>query len=251
MRTILATVALSCLLMPTTLVQAAGDEKITLIGSHMPPFVVKKGSKISGFIPDILQEALRRAKIEHVVKVWPWEHAYQSALKGPQVALMGAARTERSEKLLQWVYPLFRADTYFISIKSRNKNPKFKKKTTRICVLARSVMLGHLKREGYRRLIKAPDGASCAGLLEANKVDAIFAGWFTTLHAFQALKLPTKNLLKSKPVLSVDVWLAMSTDVPSYKIETLQEKMRDMTKDGTYKDFLTRYQLQDLPRPRS
>jgi polar amino acid transport system substrate-binding protein len=246
-----ATLALYGLLMPASLVQAASDEKVTLIGSVMPPFVVKKGSKISGFIPDILQEALRRAKIDHVVKVRPWAQAYQSALKGPQVAIMGTARTERSEKLLRWVYPLFRADTYFISIKNRNKNPKFKKETTRICVLARSAMLGHLKRKGYRRLIKAPDGASCVGLLESNKVDAIFGGWFTTLHDFQALKLPTKNLQKSKPVLSVDVWLAMSLDVPSHKIKTLRKKMRDMTKDGTYKDFLKRYQLQNLPRLRS
>ncbi|MBT3701253.1 MAG: transporter substrate-binding domain-containing protein [Alphaproteobacteria bacterium] len=251
MRTLLAALALYCLLTPASLVQAASDEKITLIGSVMPPFVVKKGGKITGFIPDLLQEAMRRAKVKHVVKVQPWAQAYQRALKGGQVALMGTARTDRSEKLFQWVYPLLRANTYFISIKNRNKKPKFKKDTTRICVLARSAMLGHLKRKGYRRLIKAPDNSSCARLLEGKKVDAIFGGWHTTLHEFQALKLPIKNLQKSKSILSVDVWLAMSTDVPSYKIKTLQKKMRDMTKDGTYKDFLARYQMQDLPRPKS
>jgi polar amino acid transport system substrate-binding protein len=230
--------------------KSATDDVLTIVGSEAPPFIVKEGDKISGFIPDLLREAASRARIKYELKLVPWARAYKMAKKGPGVALMMMARTEHREDELQWVYPLFRAETMFIRLKSGNTQRDIDKNETSICALARSAMVGHLKRKGYRRIIKAPDIHSCAELLGNKKVDVIFGGWFTTVHAFRTLNLPVDDLAKDETVLSIDIYLTASKDVPAQRIKNLQRIIHQMTTDGTYGVFLSQYKLQGLPRPK-
>jgi hypothetical protein len=111
-------------------------------------------------------------------------------------------------------------------------------------------MLGYLRQNGYRRIIESPDNYSCARLLKRGRVDVIFSGWFTTLHAFKTESLDSKYLRRGKTLMFVDVYLAASPQMDAEIIERLRTAVRSVIGDGTFNSYLARYNLQGLTLPK-
>ena len=236
--------------LPASAAVAEREVELTVVGGPMAPFIQAQEKSATGFVPDLIREALSRALLKAQIEIYPWERAFKMVSNSPAILHMSLSRTRHREKEFTWIYPLFRAEAAFVTLTLKKSFPDVDKKTTRICVLSQTPMLGYLRQNGYRRIIESPDNYSCARLLKRGRVDVIFSGWFTTLHAFKTESLDSKYLRRGKTLMFVDVYLAASPQMDAEIIERLRTAVRSVIGDGTFNSYLARYNLQGLTLPK-
>ncbi len=91
--------------------------EVRLLTEEYPPVTFMKEGKVTGFVTDIVREIIARQGIPDNIRLMSWDEAYNVALRNPNVVLFSTERTEKREKLFQWVGPVGKNSAIFYAKK--------------------------------------------------------------------------------------------------------------------------------------
>ena len=94
-----------------------GVSEVQMLTEEYPPVTFMKDGKVTGFITDVVREIVARQGIRDTIRLTSWDEAYKTALSTPNVVLFSTERTEKREKLFQWVGPVGKNSAIFYAKK--------------------------------------------------------------------------------------------------------------------------------------
>ena len=68
---------------------------------------------------EVVEEILKRIKINYKLGIYPWARAYQVAQDAPNVLIYSTGRNDQRENLFKWVGVIAPFDVYLYRLKSR------------------------------------------------------------------------------------------------------------------------------------
>ena len=93
---------------------------ITVVTEEYPPYNYQGAdNQIAGLSTEVVREALKRARIEYRINLYPWARTYRMAQEQPNVLIYSIARNEQREKLFQWVDVIAQNNAYIYRLKTR------------------------------------------------------------------------------------------------------------------------------------
>jgi len=150
-----------------------GISEIQMLTEEYPPVTFMKNGKVSGFVTDMVREISVRQGIQDNIRLTSWDEAYKMALNNPNVVLFSAERTEKREKLFQWVGPVGKNSSIFYAKKGsglRIKSLEEARKVAAIATTANWFTEQDLKDKGFSNLVSAPLPTDNVRMLMQGKV---------------------------------------------------------------------------------
>ena len=134
-------------------------EYIQMMTEEYPPVTFMKDGKVTGFVTDMVREIIARQGIPDNIRLTSWDEAYKVALSNPNVVLFSAERTEKREKLFQWVGPVGKNSAIFYAKKGsgiRMNSLEDAKKIAAIATTTNWFTEQYLKSKGFTNLVSSP-----------------------------------------------------------------------------------------------
>ncbi len=218
--------------------------QLTVLTEEYPPVSFMKDGKVSGFVTDIVREIMARQGISDTIRLLPWDEAYNTALKNPNVVLFSTERTDKREKLFQWVGPVGKNSAIFYAKKgSKTKIDSLDdaKKLTGIATTTDWFTEQYLKGKGFKNLVSSPLPATNVKQLMDGKVQVSI---FTDITAPEIVKKAGYTMDNLEPVFVVSntyFYIAMSQGTPAETVKKWQSILNEMKADGTFEKIYRKY----------
>jgi polar amino acid transport system substrate-binding protein len=220
---------------------AVRAEPLIITTEEYPPFNMTKGTEVTGLSTDILKKALESAKIDYSLAVYPWQRAYDMALKQANTCVYSTTLTEQREPLFKWVGPLAKND-WVLFAKADNTI-----KVASIDDLKPYTIGGYqgdalsifLKEKGLKVDEVISDKLN-PRKLQAGRIDFWASG--RLMGPYLASQEGVSGL---KPVLVIKettMYLACGKSVPDETITKLNGALKQMSEDGTAAALTQAYQ---------
>jgi polar amino acid transport system substrate-binding protein len=222
------------------------EETFHLVTENYPPFnmstseISASGEEISGISTEIVRELFQRAGFEYTIKQYPWQRAYNMALKTPYHGVFSTTVTEERKPLFHWVGPLVENNWVLFARKDRNI-------TIKTLDDARQYTIGgyngdataiYLQEQGFDLELTALDHLN-ARMIAKNRIDLWATGELS--GAYYARQEGVTDLEVVFELKKVELSLAFNTTVPPAIIETLNTILQHMHEDGAIEAIYTRY----------
>ncbi len=217
------------------------DEKYHLVTSDFPPFTFAKDLKVTGFITEIIREALIREKIIHDFEVLPWPRALDYALKNKNYAVFATYKRPEREKLFKWVGPIVDSNWTIFSLKNSTiKATKLEDlKNYAIGGLIGEAFPVYLSENGLKVEFSSVPLTNLQKL-KHKRIDL----WATT--DLVGLELSNREKTPLKIVLNVkkeSFYLAFNLQTSDIIIDKLNKTLIMMSSDGSIKKILKKYKI--------
>jgi ABC-type amino acid transport substrate-binding protein len=230
-----------------------GISEIQMLTEEYPPVTFMKNGKVSGFVTDMVREISVRQGIQDNIRLTSWDEAYKMALNNPKVVLFSAERTEKREKLFQWVGPVGKNSSIFYAKKGsglRIKSLEEARKVAAIATTANWFTEQDLKDKGFSNLVSAPLPTDNVRMLMQGKVKLSV---FTDITVAEIVKNAGYSMDDLEPVFTVSntyFYIAISLGTPSEMVKKWQSVLDEMKEDGTfekiYRSYIPNADLNDL-----
>ena len=228
----------------TTHAGPAETSKFTILTEEYPPVTFMKDGKVSGFVTDIVREIMARQNVADTIRLTSWDEAYNTALEGRNVILFSTERTEKREKLFQWVGPVGKNSAVFYAKKGSGikiTSLEDAKKLAGIATTKDWFTEQYLKGQGFKNLVTSP--------LPTTNVKQIMDGTvqvsiFTDITVPEIVKKAGYAMENIEPVFVVSntyFYIAMSRGIPEETVKKWQSVLDDMKKDGTFDKIYRKY----------
>lgn len=218
--------------------------KLTILTEEYPPVSFMKDGKVSGFVTDIVREIMARQKISDTIRLVSWDEAYNTALKNPNVVLFSTERTDKREKLFQWVGPVGKNSAIFYAKKGSGikiNSLDDAKKLAGIATTKDWFTEQYLKGQGFKNLISSPVPATNVKQLMDGSVQVSI---FTDITVPEIVKKAGYSMDNIEPVFVVSntyFYIAMSQGTSREIVKKWQNALDDMKKDGTFEKIYRKY----------
>lgn len=215
-------------------------QKVSVVTEEMAPynFIDDRDKTITGLSTEIVQEVLRRTKIEYKIAVYPWARSYRIAQEDPNIAIYSIGRNEERENIFKWVGVIANRDIYLYKLKSR---PEVK--ADKLSDL-KSYVLGGI-RDGIRTQYLISEGLAVD--LTNDDISNIRKLQIGRIDAFPADELAASALAKNSGIefnslgkmlkldkLSGALYLAFSLNTDDQTVEKCRVALDEIKKDGTF-----------------
>jgi polar amino acid transport system substrate-binding protein len=97
----------------------ANERALVVYTEEFPPYNFMVDAEITGINIRLVEAACKKAQIECVFQMLPWNRSMRMALEGPNTALISTARTDEREDLFQWVGPFMSGQNCIYKLASR------------------------------------------------------------------------------------------------------------------------------------
>ena len=230
-----------------------GAPELTMLTEEYPPVTFIKDGKVTGFVTDIVREIIARQGIPDKIRLTSWDDAYNIALSTPNVVLFSAGRTDKREKLFQWVGPVGKNSAIFYAKKGSGikiSSLEEAKKLAAIATTTNWFTEQHLKNKGFTNLVSSP--------LPANSVRQLMDGSvqvsvFTDITVPEIVKNAGYSMNDLEPVFLVSntyFYIAVSLGTPVETVKKWQSVLDSMKADGTfekiYRSYIPAADIKDL-----
>ena len=225
---------------------------IDVVTEEFPPFNYTEKNIIVGFSTDVVKETLDRAKIDYVIRSYPWARAYNKALtdKENNVLIYSIGRSKDREKLFKWVdEPVASLDINLFKLKSRT-DIKIKTledaKNYKMGVVKDDYRTQNLIKKGFvpkKHLDVVSEDRKNIRKLFKKRVDIVPIDGVVAAYLAGKDGLPFSKLEKVIPLkdLSVDLYMAFSIHADDALVEKCLKALKGIKKDGTYDKIKGRY----------
>ncbi len=230
-----------------------GASELAMLTEEYPPVTFMKDGKITGFVTDIVREIISRQGIPDKIRLISWDEAYNMALNTPNVVLFSAERTEKREKLFQWVGPVGKNSAIFYAKKSSGikiNSLEEAKKLAAIATTTNWFTEQYLKSKGFTNLVSSPLPATNVKQLMDGSVQISV---FTDITIPEIVKKAGYSMDDLEPVFLVSntyFYIAMSLGTPVEMVKKWQAILDSMKADGTfekiYRGYIPNADLKDL-----
>ena len=231
----------------------SGASDLKMLTEEYPPVTFLKDGKVSGFVTDVVREIVSRQGIRDTIRVVPWEEAYKEALSNPNVVLFSTERTEKREKLFQWVGPVGKNSAIFYAKKGsriRINSLEEAKKLAAIATTSDWFTEQYLKSKGFTNLVSSPLPVTNVKQLMNGEVQVSI---FTDITISEIARKAGYSMDALEPVFTVSTtyfYIAMSLGTPAEQVKKWQSTLDKLKSDGTfekiYRNYLPNADLADL-----
>jgi len=215
-----------------------------MITEEYPPVTFMNNGKISGFVTDIVREISSRQGIPDSIRLARWDEAYKLALNNPNVVLFSAERTEKREKLFQWVGPVGKNSSIFYAKKGsgiRISSLEEAKKVSAIATTDTWFNEQDLKDKGFTNLISSKLPTENVRKLIQGEVQLSI---FTDITVADIVKNAGYSMDDLEPVFTVSntyFYIAISQGTSPQMVKKWQSVLDEMKKDGTFEKIYRNY----------
>lgn len=226
-------------------VAVAPAQKITVVTEEYPPFNYSEGGRITGFSTEVVEEVLKRARLEFDLGIYPWARAYQMAQEAPNVLIYSIGRNDKREALFQWVDVIAPYDVYLFRLKSRTDI-----KVTDMASLRRykvgavrdDVRAQFLEAEGIKADLVTDDGVNVKKL-SGQRIDMFPIDELAMVALYKREGVDPNTLVKVMKLdrLSSGLYMAFSRQTPEDLVNRCRVALAEMKKDGSFERLRAKY----------
>ncbi|MCX5816664.1 MAG: transporter substrate-binding domain-containing protein [Proteobacteria bacterium] len=230
-----------------------GTFELTMLTEEYPPVTFIKDGKVTGFVTDIVREIITRQGTPDKIRLTSWDEAYNMALNTPNVVLFSAERTEKREKLFQWVGPVGKNSAIFYAKKGSGIKINSLEEAGRLAAIATTTNWfteQYLKSKGFTNLVSSPLPTTNVKQLMDGSVQISV---FTDITIPEIVKNAGYSMDDLEPVFPVSntyFYIAMSLGTPVEMVKKWQSVLDGMKADGAfekiYRSYIPTADLKDL-----
>jgi len=230
-----------------------GISEVQMLTEEYPPVTFMKNGKVAGFVTDVVREIIARQGIPDSIRLTSWDAAYKVALSNPNVVLFSTERTEKREKLFQWVGPVGKNSAIFYAKKGsgiRINSLEEARKMTAIATTTDWFTEQYLQGKGFTNLVSSPLPVTNVKQLMDGEVQISI---FTDITIPEIVKNAGYSMDDLEPVFTVSntyFYIAISLGTPLDTVKKWQSALDTLKADGTfekiYRSYIPNADLNDL-----
>ena len=215
-----------------------------MLTEEYPPVTFMKDGKVTGFVTDVVREIIARQDIPDRIRLTSWDEAYKTALSNPNVVLFSAERTEKREKLFQWVGPVGKNSAIFYAKKGSGVKINSLEEAKKIAAIATTTdwfTEQDLKSKGFTNLVSSPLPVTNVKQLMNGEVQVSI---FTDITIPEIVKNAGYSMDDLEPVFTVSntfFYIAVSLGTPADLVRKWQSVLDGLKADGTFEKIYRRY----------
>lgn len=230
-----------------------GTSALEMLTEEYPPVTFMKDGKVTGFVTDVVREIIARQGIPDKIRLTSWDEAYNVALSNPNVVLFSTERTEKREKLFQWVGPVGKNSAIFYAKKDSGIRINSLEEARKIAAIATTTdwfTEQYLKSKGFTNLVSSSLPVTNVKQLMNGEVQISV---FTDITIPEIVKNAGYSMDDLEPVFTVSntyFYIAMSLGTHDEMVKKWQSVLDGLKADGTFEKIYRRYlpnaELNDL-----
>jgi len=226
---------------------------VNMMTEEYPPVTFIKDGKVTGFVTDMVREISARQGIQDNIRLTSWDEAYKLALSNPNVVLFSTEKTDKREKLFQWVGPVGKNSAIFYAKKGsgiRMKSIDDARKAAAIGTTSNWFTEQELRSRGFTNLVSSPLPTESVRKLMNGEVELAIFTDITVPQIVENAGYSMDDLEPAFPLSSTYFYIAMSLGTPPETVKKWQSILDELKKDGTfekiYRSYLPNADMQDL-----
>ena len=221
-----------------------GISGLKMLTEEYPPVTFMKDGKVTGLVTDVVREIISRQGIPDNIRLTSWDEAYNIALGNPNVVLFSTERTEKREKLFQWVGPVGKNSSIFYAKKGSGIRINSLEEAMKVAAIATTTgwfTEQHLKSKGFTNLVSSPLPVTNVRQLMNGEVQLSV---FTDITVPEIVKNAGYRMDDLEPVFTVSntyFYIAVSLGTPQEMVQKWQSVLDGLKADGTFERIYRRY----------
>lgn len=221
-----------------------GAPGLLLLTEEYPPVTFMKDGKVTGFVTDVVREIAARQGVPADIRLVTWDEAYRTALDRPNVVLFSTERTEKREKLFQWVGPVGKNSAILYAKRGGGIRLQSLDEARNVRAIATTTgwfTEQYLKSRGFTNLLSSP--LPVTGVKQLMKGEVQLAV-FTDITVPEIVKRAGFGMNDLEPTYTVSntyFYIAMSRGTPVETVRRWQATLDAMKADGTFETIYRRY----------
>ncbi len=225
---------------------SAMAQKINVVTEEYPPFnFMGPDKKITGFSTEVVEDVLKRAKIDYSLEMLPWARAYKMAQEEPNVLIYSIGRTAQRENLFKWVDVIAPYNVFLYKMKGKNDivaKDIAALKNFKVGGVRDDVRAQVLEKEGVKMDLVADDAANLKKL-EAGRIDMfpIDEGGMVALLQREGRDPANFEKVIKIDSLSSGLYMAFSKQTSDEVVARAKKALQDAGKDGTLDKIKAKY----------
>jgi len=243
---VLRKLRLAAMLAPM-LLSSVYAQVVTVVTEEYPPYNFQDPSskKITGMATEVVQEVLKRAKIENKLDIYPWARAYTMAQEAPNVLIYSIGRNEKREGLFKWVGIIAPYDVFLYRLKSR---PEVKAaslaevKKFKIGAVREDVRAQYLEKAGITADLVTSDSLNTKKLA-SERIDMFPIDELAMVSLYKREGMDVNSVAKVMKLeeLSAGLYMAFSHQTDDALVKKVQAALEQVKSDGTFEKIRTKY----------
>lgn len=234
-----------CLVLPAVFeASGAWAGPLRLYTEKGRPFQIDETGAMSGFMVELVQEALRRTGGQGTIKLLPWIRGYMEAKTDPDSAIFPVYRIAEREQDFLWSEPLLKAKWILYRRKGsliRLSSLEDARGLDRIAVSGGDARMVYMESRGFSNLQVVPVDVFGWKMLVDGRVDLVAGSNLSSL-----ILDPEYTVLmpKVEPALVMDEYtlnIAFCAKADPELVRSWNAVLRGMVRDGTYAALYRRY----------
>ncbi len=219
---------------------------ITVVTEEYPPYnFLDSKKRISGMATEVVEEVLKRARLDYKLAIYPWARAYQLAQDAPNVLIYSIGRSEQRESLFKWVDVIAPYDVSLYRLKSRSDiqvHQLADARRFRIGAVRDDIRAQYLEKEGLRPDLANDDSANVKKL-STGRIDMFPIDAFGMLALYRREGIDPQTVVKviQLEALSAGLYMAFSKQTPDDLVHTCRTALAEIRKDGTFERIRAKY----------
>lgn len=222
---------------------------IAVVTEEYPPYNFTENGAIKGCSTEIVEEMLKRARLQYTLASYPWARTYNMALESPNVLIYSIGRSQKRERLFKWIDVVAPYDIYLYKLKRRKDIAVAsldEAKKYRTGAVRDDVRAQFLEKNGFepsRNLDLVTMDMQNIRKIESDRID-LFP--IDRLGLAYILRLAGGRLEDYEPVLylkdlSAGLYLAFSLGTDDILVERCRAALAEIKKDGTYEAIMKKF----------
>ena len=222
---------------------------ITVVTEEYPPYNFTDNGTIRGCSTEIVEEMMKRARLQYTLMSYPWARTYNMAQEYPNVLIYSIGRSDKREKLFKWIDVVAPYDIYLYKLKRRkdiavaNLGDARKYRTGAV---RDDVRAQFLEKNGFEPGINLDLVTMDIQNIRKMANDRIDLFPIDQLALAHILRLAGGRLEDYEPVLylkdlSAGLYLAFSLGTDDALVDRCREALAEIKKDGTYDAIMKKF----------
>lgn len=229
-----------------SIVHTSFAQKITVVTEEYPPYnFLDSKKKVSGMSTDVVEEVLKRAKLDYHLDIYPWARAYKMAQDAPNILIYSIGRNEKRETLFKWVDVIAPYDVYLYKLKNRTEikvNNLADLKKFKIGAVRDDIRAQYLEKLGIKLDLTNADNFN-SKKLAVNRIDMfpIDEAALIALYKREGADPDTVVKVFKLEDLSSGLYMAFSQQTPDDVVNKCKVALAEIKKDGTFEKIRLKY----------
>lgn len=229
-----------------SIIHTSFAQKITVVTEEYPPYnFLDSNKKVSGMSTDVVEEVLKRAKLDYHLNIYPWARAYKMAQDTPNVLIYSIGRSEKRETLFKWVDVIAPYDVYLYRLKSRPEIRVSKLedlKNFKVGAVRDDIRAQYLEKLGIKLDLTNADSFN-SKKLAVNRIDMFPIDEAALIALYKREGADPNTLVKVFKLedLSSGLYMAFSQQTADEVVNKCRVALAEIKKDGTLERIRLKY----------